>query len=233
MASFSLGQGSSTIEEWVKTTPTRTPTPSGDVLVPFAQAGITALVSSMVVAGGSIIWHWPWYISVASFAIVFAGSWLYLLADHRSLLRTVETITNQPAKPAPTQQHDVVHMDITEHNGPNSDTMRFMDLPVDQATLAHIAQGVLAGHKFSERQWAGRGRPMSGPKFRELQDKLLGAGYVRYVHPRDTRQGVELTNKGRALFTSLSHSPTAFNQTYAQNTLDATHAHARTHEICL
>lgn len=194
-----------TFSSFTRTTPTdRAPTPASDVFVPLAQAAITGAVCGLAAALGAYVWHWQAVVPVSVGGGAMVLSWFWLLADHRSLLRVTETMIGapQPEQAAPETQ-TTVRLEVTEHNGQNSDTMRFVDLPCSEGIFRHIAQGVLAGHPFSEREWAGSGKPISGPKFRKLQSALLTAGYIRWAS-QDHRQGVALTRKGEQLFRQVS-----------------------------
>lgn len=101
--SFNFGTAEAPAE-WTRTTPHREPTPAGDVIVPACQAVITGLVAGMVSGVVSVAVGWPWYVPVGAGVISLACAWLVLLTDQRSLLRVVETISNeiqaQPEQPA-------------------------------------------------------------------------------------------------------------------------------------
>jgi len=206
LTSFNLAPGAAAhvgaFQSWTRVTPARAPTPSGDVLVPLAQSLITGAVVCLATGAVAYMQRWSVYVPLGIGAATFTASWLWLLADHRSLLRVTETVQGGNDRPPITdnQPAPAMRLEVVEHHAPNSDTMRFLDLPCDDEVFRPIARGVRAGHPFSEREWAGPSRPLSGPKFRTLQDKLLAAGYMRWNSQADHRQGVALTRKGAELF---------------------------------
>lgn len=186
-------------ESWTRVTPTRAPTPAGDVVVPFLQSAITGGVVAALAGAGVAAWGWPLWAPVGAGTISLALSWGWLLLDHRSLLRITETIIGRDIDGDGQVGQQTLRVEMVEHRGPNSDRLQSTDLPCSADTMSIIAAGVLAGRPFSEKEWAGKGRPISGPKFRELQDVLLVGGYVRWNNAKDHRQGVAMTRKGEQL----------------------------------
>jgi hypothetical protein len=73
------------------------------------------------------------------------------------------------------------------------------DLGITDAKMVQVAQRVLQGAPFSEPGLAGRGQPLSGPKFRELRDKLIEFGFAAWVNPDNHLGGADLTGPGGAL----------------------------------
>jgi len=113
---FSLGGSTEAPTEWTRTTPHREPTPAGDVIVPACQAVITGLVAGMVSGIVSVAAGWPWYVPVGSGVISLAGAWLVLLTDQRSLLRVIETISNEiPQQPEQTTNEFMRLIPVTGH----------------------------------------------------------------------------------------------------------------------
>ena len=94
MQTFALGDGAQigAFKEMTRTMPTRNPTREGDVIVPLAQASITALCVG-ILSGIITLWQrWSWPIPFVAFSVVLAISWWWLLLDHRSLLRVTERV---------------------------------------------------------------------------------------------------------------------------------------------
>jgi|SRR3990167_1303872 len=198
--------------EATRTTPHRAASRESEVIVPLQQAAITAGVVTLPVAALTAAAGWPVAVPVIVGTISFTASWFYLLRDSRSLLRVVERVTNRDIngdgrigdepEPAPRS----VRLEVTEHREGGA-TMRFLDMPLDEARLREFARGILAGKSFSERAWAGDGKPFSQNDFAALRDKLIETGYARWKGG-ERRMGAELTAKGRAMFAGLADGPT-------------------------
>lgn len=198
--------------EWTRTIPTRAPTASGDVVVPLAQAAITGFVFGLTSGAIAYVQAWPAWVPVAVGSGVFALAWMWLLADHRSLLRVTETIIGrdldgdgQVGQPAASE---TVRVEVVEHHNEagdtsNVDSMRFFELPATRSALRHFAREALNGVELSERAMAGKGRPISGPRFRNLRDSLIEAGYLRWASESDHRQGAAVTRKGAEFFQAV------------------------------
>lgn len=189
-----------------RTIPARTQTPAGDVIVPLCQSAVTGIVAGAIATMGAYYNFVPTWAPQLGLIGGFAASWLWLLADNRSLLRVTETITGQEQAPLvqQTQQTQTLRLEITEKRGVNNSSMKFVDLPCDMQQLQTIARGVLANKPFSERVWSGHGKTLSSPKFRALQDKLIELGYLRWASVADRRQGVALTHKGEQMMRAIT-----------------------------
>ncbi len=209
---MSYGDGASA-EAWreaTRTTPHGKATKESDVAVPLQQAAITAAVVTLPVAALTAAAGWPVYMPVVVGTISFMASWFWLLRDSRGLLRVTERIVNRDIdgdgqigdEPAPRS----VRLEVTEKREGGT-TMRFLDVPLDETQIRTFAKGILAGKSFSERTWAGDGKPFSQNDFAALRDKLIETGYARWKGG-EKRMGAELTAKGRAMFAGLAGSPT-------------------------
>ena len=209
---YHLGGGAAeTWQELSRTKPHGKATRESDVVVPLAQSAITGAVLAVPVGVLAASQGWSAYVPLSVMAGTFALSWLYLLRDSRGLLRITERIVNRdldgdgrigdtPAEPKSSKPN--VRVDITErHDG--GMRLRFLDVPIAEHKIITLARGVMNGRAFSEREWAGRGRPLSVSEFRELREQLFRANYMRW-QDGGRRQGVEFTAKGRALFRRLA-----------------------------
>lgn len=197
--------------ESTRTTPHRAATRESDVAVPLQQAAITAGVITLPAVVLTVASGWPIHVPLVVGAASFTMSWFWLLRDSRSLLRITERIVNrdidgdgrigdEPAESKP------VRVEVREQREGGM-TMRFLDMPIDEAQLQTFARGLLSGQPFSERAWAGDGKPFSQNDFAALRDKLIETGYARWKGG-ERRMGAELTAKGRAMFAGLADSPT-------------------------
>lgn len=207
------GIAAETFREAIRTTPHRAATRESDVAVPLQQAAITAAVITLPAAVLTSASGWPVSVPLVICAGSFTLAWFWLLRDSRSLLRVTERIINrdidgdgriadESAESRPTR----VQLEVTEQRESGL-TMRFLDMPLDAAQLRTFARAILAGKPFSERAWAGDGKPFSQNDFATLREKLIDVGYARW-RGGERRMGAELTAKGRAMFTGLADSPT-------------------------
>ena len=177
-----------------KSTPAREPTVAGDVRVPLAQAAITAGAITLPVAlltasqSGS-----PW-LPISALGLSFTGAWLWLLADHRSLLRTVERIT----------QRDI------DGDG------RVADQPVEverrvafnavelSATGRYLRSRRIDIPRGDERAISTTARIYNRDEFNALRDALIKLGYAAWRDPDDHKLSAYLLPPGRALFRALA-----------------------------
>jgi len=195
-----------------KFTPAREPTVAGDVRVPFAQAAITASAITLPVAlltasqGGS-----PW-LPISAFGLTFTGAWLLLLADHRSLMRTVERITNRDIdgdgrvadKPVEVERRVALNAVEFSATGRYLRSRRIEIPRGDERAVCEMAQGVIAGKPWTQRAWA---HLYNRDEFNALRDKLIANGYAIWRDPDDHNLGVEILATGRALFRALAVTP--------------------------
>jgi len=204
MQTFALGDGAQigTFKEMTRTMPTRNPTREGDVIVPLAQAFITALCVG-ILAGIITLWReWSWPIPFVAFSVILAISWWWLLLDHRSLLRVTERVIGRDVdgdgfigapQPAPVQETSIAYTEPT----PGGLHMERDTLKVSQAELAFIGrQVILGGRPFSKA--IVDGVTITENRFRDVQAIMREKGYARYKNPTAPKQGAELTRKGEA-----------------------------------
>ena len=192
-----------------KFTPTREPTVPGDVKVPLAQAAITAGAITLPIAlltasqSGS-----PW-LPISALGLSFTGAWLWLLADHRSLLRTVERITqrdidgdgrvaDQPVEVERRVAFNAVELSATGRYLRS----RRIDIPRgDERAVVEMARGVIANKAFTQREWA---HIYNRDEFNALRDALIKLGYAAWRDPDDHKLSAYLLPPGRALFRALA-----------------------------
>ena len=192
-----------------KFTPTREPTVAGDVRVPLAQAAITAGAITLPVAlltasqSGS-----PW-LPISAFGLTFTGAWLLLLADHRSLLRTVERITQRDLdgdgrvadKPVEVERRVSFNAVELSPTGRYLRSRRIVVPRGDERAIAEMARGVSAGKPLTQREWA---HFYNRDEFNALRDTLIQLGYAAWRDPDDHKLSAYLLQPGRALFRALA-----------------------------
>jgi hypothetical protein len=207
MQTFALGDGAQigAFKEMTRTMPTRHPTREGDVIVPLAQAFITALCVG-ILAGIITLWQGlPWPIPFVAFSVILSISWWWLLLDHRSLLRVTERVIGRdidgdgfvgPHPGSPAIEPQEANITYTEPT-PGGLHMERDTLKISPAELAFIGrQVILEGCPFSKA--IVDGETITENRFRDIQAILREKGYARYKNPTAPKQGAELTKKGKA-----------------------------------
>ena len=194
-----------------KFTPTREPTVAGDVRVPLAQAAITAVVIAALITMVTTPQHGTDWIptAVITFSAILTVSWLWLLVDHRSLLRTVERITNKDINrdgrvaDRPVEIERRVALNSVEFSATGRYLRsRRIEIPRgDEHAVVEMARGVIAGKAYTQRQWA---HLYNREEFNALRDKLITNGYAIWRDLDDHNLGVEILATGRALFRALA-----------------------------
>src|SRR3990172_3464353 len=209
MQSFNLGSAAPNLEQvHERITPTRGATIEGDVRVPLAQAAITAVAVTVPIALLTASGHGSAWIPISAFGITLTASWLWLLADHRSLLRTIERTTQRDL------DHDgrIAEQPIIKRVSFNAVEQtaagrylrsRRIDIPRgDEKAIAEVARGVSADEPFTQRRWA---HLRSEEHTSELQDTLIQHGYAVWRDSNDRKLGIDLLAPGRALFRALAN----------------------------
>jgi len=170
--------------------------------LPLAQAfttgGIVFLVGLVLAFNFNALdpWRWPLTLGALTTAgmwVVLQRRWLNLTRLERFLGMELDGIPNEPpVKREPT----VIRIDHVREGGRyQSDRVT---LPADESQLRALAEGFAAGRPFSEREWAGAGKPFASQEFRELRAAMLRAGLIQYKNPSEPRQGFNLTEDGVA-----------------------------------
>jgi hypothetical protein len=107
----------------------------------------------------------------------------------------------KPEDVPPTAPREVIHkaqMEIKRNDGRSFETITF---PVSPEKMQQVGERLLAGTPFSERNMAGRGRPLSGRKeFEQLRDCQIEKGQAQWVDEDAHEQGVAITDDGRRVF---------------------------------
>jgi hypothetical protein len=198
----------------------------GYVTVPTLQATITGVLSGAVGACVAILAKspQPWIVGLAVGSASWALSWLFLLREHRELLWDVERIIGadldgdqsigepEQEQTPPIEIRPVTRVEWVERPTPTATSLKNLEIPIEPNKVSTLAHGMVNGRPFSEAEWAGKGRLLSGPKFRELQDWLLSHGYVSWRNDENHRLGVELSGRGRRLFEHLANDSTPLPQ---------------------
>jgi len=194
-----------------------------EILVPLLMALVTATLA--LIPAVWLWWEWDWlpnWSPVATFVATFACVWVWRLRKHDTMLTAAEEITHldlnhdgtigrttQPAAP-PTS----IHIDLSRPNPRTGapQLVRF-DLPCDLATLALVAEAMLAGSTLPNSEWTPikLGKPFSETGLQKFKDALLTNGLARPISRENPRLGLVLTDEGKAFMAEIkhqAHSPT-------------------------
>ncbi|HEY4723964.1 MAG TPA: hypothetical protein VII92_19075, partial [Anaerolineae bacterium] len=178
------------------------------VRVPLAQAAITAVAVTVPIALLTASGHGSAWIPISAFGITLTASWLWLLADHRSLLRTIERITQRDL------DHDgrIAEQPIIKRVSFNAVEQtaagrylrsRRIDIPRgDEKAIVEMARGISADEPFTQRRWA---HLYNRDEFNTLRDTLIQHGYAVWRDSNDRKLGIDLLAPGRALFRALAN----------------------------
>lgn len=211
MQSFNFGGAAPNLEQvHERVTPMREPTIPGDVKVPLAQATITAAVIAASITVVTSPQHGSDWIPTAilTFGVTLTASWLWLLADHRSLLRTVERITqrdlNNDGRIAEQPIIKRVSFNAVEQTAAGRYLRsRRIDIPRgDEKAIVEMARGISADEPFTQRRWA---HLYNRDEFNTLRDTLIQHGYAVWRDSNDRKLGIDLLAPGRALFRALAN----------------------------
>jgi hypothetical protein len=194
-----------------RTSPARAASVESDVSVPLLQS----LITSVIISAGSVplvaALHWPWYITPMVGGGTLGLSWLLLLADHRSLLRVVETVINRDidgdGQIGNQKKEWRVKGEIYRQDDDESEGWDLFNLPCPspeylRAFVSEVLKGTVT---FSERGASDYG--YSREMWLELRDEFVDRGWVRWKHPTNEKLGVEVTAKGRAILGAIAGAP--------------------------
>jgi hypothetical protein len=188
-------------------TPTRAPTVAGDVLTPGLQAGVSGLLAGLLTGAGILATGAPiaspGWVAVGVGLTVAAGAWAWLLADHRRLLRTVETYTRHDTEPLTDPHAETLRLEVVKDEGDGAAHWLLEDLETDAATLKAWARAVLGGRSLAQSGWTGKGGPFSRSEYDALLAAMIRAGVVRWNNEKAHAQGASLTPMGRATLRRL------------------------------
>ena len=197
------------VVEFSREQPARAASMESDVWVPAAQAGLAGLAGSISLCV-TVAWSWPWYTPLLAAGCVMCGTWGYLLADHRRLLRSVERVVNRDldrdgtiGEPAPAVDPEPgpTTIEVTVPRG-QSNSVYFLETDVEPETLRGFCRAVTSGRAgLAVGAWVGAGRPFSRPQYDTLMNELTRAGLVENA---GGNQGRQLTRAGRHVLARIA-----------------------------
>lgn len=183
------------------------------LLLPLAQASIIAAMSMVGTAVTLYLFDAVDYVKpvLVMGVLTWILTFLYLMRRWLNLT-SLEKITGldingdgQIGKAKKAVEPLVIRLDEVGANGHYRSRMMTFDISQDQ--LRTLAQGLLNGLPFTERQWTGPGKPFSsGPEgsFRPLRSAWLKEGILQVVSDKDNRQGFDFTDEGWAMLEKLA-----------------------------
>ena len=196
-----------TVEEFL--TPARSATVSADVVVPFLQALVTGLMTTLVAVVPVYFLRLPFQVTLLAGGIALCMTWLYLLADHRKSLwshERYERDIEQPVAPSLIDQARPKEVKVKLAVNESTGRMRFGHLPIDHERLCSMARALKNGRSFSVSAWSGRGKLLSRSEFETLRDWLLDSNYAQWRDDHNRNLGVEFTSRGEAFWRALAES---------------------------
>lgn len=188
-----------TFSEYTREEPVRPPDVMADYLVPLLQAlacGVTAGLLAAVVAHYA---GWDLYAVLAVAVVAFAASWWWLLRHTLDSTVVREHVRTEPEQTQPGRQVTRLVVNV-------GDVHQERELAIAPDKLLAIAKGVVnAERSFSEREWSGRGRLLSGRAEYELvRDFFLDIGWARWKDEGNRKLGLEWTPAGTAALKALA-----------------------------
>ena len=178
-------------------------TQTAAVIVPLMQSAVTGLivlVVSIVLAykfNARDLITWPLVIGV----VTFGGMW-FVLTRRWMNLTDIERMTgidiNRDGQIGTSKQATAPTVIRFERVEAGRYTSRDIRLSASDKVLNQLADGFTHGRPFTEREWAGAGKPFSSEGFRTLRSEMLKAGLIEQKSEHDPRQGFQLTEDGEA-----------------------------------
>lgn len=185
--------------------------PEAGAKVPFIQAVITGALVAALFAFICIKLRVPdaWFYIGVIFCLITLAMWLVLqkhwftLTDIHRLERLTGLDLNKDGQIGgesfPPRVHSV-RVNVHQETDSGYPQMQSVDFPISEETLRTLAEGLLNGMPFSEREWAGAGKPFSINEFRTARSEMLKRGLLALANPKAPQQGFVLTRAGRAVF---------------------------------
>jgi hypothetical protein len=186
--------------------------------VPLAQSVITAVIFGLVLTVGlslvldaaNVRRWWLWSLGCGSMTalLTMCAMW-WMLVRHWFRLTNLERLTGidfnrdgvigeEVASPAARNDMEEAEMKVTLNRISEAGHFsgNYFNLPCRPSQLRELAEGLLDGRPFTEREWTGAGKPFSSAAFRGLRSELLKQGLIELASEKDARQGYVLTDDG-------------------------------------
>jgi hypothetical protein len=190
-------------------------TVSAAAWVPLMQSAITAGLVAIALAAALIgldVRRW-WSWAIAGGLMTLIWMWWRLLNHWFRLTAHLEQLTgldlnmngrvDEPDDDVREAAPQVVKVTLNRISDAGHFSGEYFDLPGSLENLKTLAQGLLDGRPFTDREWTGRGKPYASVQFRDLRRELVKRGLVELASAKDARQGYVLTDEGTQFMLSL------------------------------
>jgi hypothetical protein len=152
-----------------------------------------------------------WFYGLMTWLLVQVITWL-ILQRHWFSLTTLEKLSGIDlngddvigARDLPQVNAKTVQVNLRETTDDGHLRVTVARFPIDEARLAQLAQGLLAGTPFGERHWSGAGKLLSRDEFRAVRMGMLERRLLEQANPKSPQQGYKLSRGGRAAMRELA-----------------------------
>jgi hypothetical protein len=154
-----------------------------------------------------------WFYGLITWLVVQVITWL-ILQWHWFSLTKLEKLTGfdlngdgvlgDQSRDIPQAVAKTVQVNVRETTNDGHLRVTVARFPIDEARLAQLAQGLLAGTPFAERFWTGSGKLLALSEFREMRTEMLKRGMLEQVNPKTPARGYRLSRAGRAAMRELA-----------------------------
>jgi len=182
-------------------------TQTAGVMLSLLQAMITSGLLAFAVLILSWVFEWSdgWKAALVIFGVMPFFSWLFL--QRRWLLLTAERVMQRDLNgdgviesgASGRAEPRVVKVQVTHIKDQGSLEIANIALPCTDSQLRKLAEGLLNGIPFTEGAWTGNGKPFSVAEMKLLRTVMLTRELIKMRSEKDSRQGYELTEDGKAV----------------------------------
>lgn len=181
--------------------------------VPLAQALITGAMVTVALIFFTVSLNARSWLSwsLGGGLVTALGVWTYSMRHWFSLTK-LELFTGLDldnsggigdARPAPSAEPQSVKVTLNRISQDGHFSGEMFDMPGSMEQLKKLADGLLNGLPFTEREWAGAGKPYSSATFRDLRKELMRRELIELASEKDSRQGYVLTDDGSQFMANI------------------------------
>jgi len=188
-------------------------TPKSGVIVPFLQSVLTAFLVTLVfmAATWAVNLRHTGKFAVLIFVVILFYEWRRHQRHWFGLTAVIENLTGLDLN------HDnvigeppTIRVQIDQVEQGRVRVSKVYDLPCPPEKFKALCYGLTKDPpmRFSEREWAGKNKPFTGPEWRKLQAEMKRRELIVLRDPSAPKQGYELTAAGMELARKVAASPT-------------------------
>lgn len=175
-------------------------TQTAAVAVPLMQSAVTGgmvFIVCLVIAikvNAIDLFTWPAVFGV----LTFGGMWIWLQRRWLNLTNLEVFLGKDLNNDQVIGQKQVQTVTVIRVENVEAGRYRSRDikLSADESQLIQLANGFSNGRPFTEREWAGTGKPFSSDGFRMLRGEMLKGGLIELKNESAPKQGFKLTVDG-------------------------------------